>query len=276
VGTPAIFGMNFQSVSTAEKLPTSDGMTGGYLANGQPGPLLASSLDYVDAQVGRLRERIHADGLDGSTTVILSAKHGQSPVDPQQLRRVDDSAVLDAMDKAWAAKHPGAAPLAAFSVDDDGMLVWLSDRSATAQAFAKDYLMNHSAPANRISDPKGTYSTTVASSGLTSVSTGAAAQTIFGGKPGDPHAPDLVGIAQQGVVYTGGVKKIAEHGGDHAEDLAVPLVVAGAGAAHTVSGAAVRTTQIAPTILRLLGLDPSALQAVGIEGTQVLPEALTD
>src|SRR5262249_5540878 len=29
VGVPAIFGMNFQTVSTAEKLPTSDGLTGG-------------------------------------------------------------------------------------------------------------------------------------------------------------------------------------------------------------------------------------------------------
>jgi hypothetical protein len=33
----------------------------------------------------------------------------------------------------------------------------------------------------------------------------------------------------------------------------------------------VGTTQIAPTILRLLGLDPQALQAVQIEHTKVLP-----
>ncbi len=30
VGVPAIFGMNFQTVSTAQKLPVSDGLTGGY------------------------------------------------------------------------------------------------------------------------------------------------------------------------------------------------------------------------------------------------------
>ena len=46
VGTPAIFGMNFQTVSTAQKLPTSDGLTGGYLPGGQiPGPLLARALE---------------------------------------------------------------------------------------------------------------------------------------------------------------------------------------------------------------------------------------
>ena len=35
----------------------------------------------------------------------------------------------------------------------------------------------------------------------------------------------------------------------------------------------VETTQIAPTILDLLGLNPKALQAVVAEGTQVLPGA---
>jgi hypothetical protein len=32
------------------------------------------------------------------------------------------------------------------------------------------------------------------------------------------------------------------------------------------------TTQVAPTVLRALGLDPHALDAVRIEGTAVLPE----
>ena len=54
VGVPAIFGMNFQTVSTAQKLPTSDGLTGGYLPGGTvPGPLLVRALNYIDAQIGR-------------------------------------------------------------------------------------------------------------------------------------------------------------------------------------------------------------------------------
>jgi arylsulfatase A-like enzyme len=272
VGTPAVFGMNFQTVSTAQKLPSSDSLTGGYLPSGQPGPLLTRALQYVDDRVGTMLDELRHQGLAGSTTVILSAKHGQSPVDPTQLRRVDDGAIIDNLNAAWKSAHPSAPqPLVSFAVDDDGMLMWLSDRSAAAQDFAKRYLMNTSAPANRAGDPKGTFSATVPSSGLTSVSTGAAADAAFGAATGDSHAPDLVGITQQGVVYTGNVKKIAEHGGEHPEDLNVPLVVSGAGAEHAVNGSSVRTTQIAPTILRLLGLDPSALQAVRIEGTRVLP-----
>ncbi len=273
VGTPAVFGMNFQSVSTAEKLPKSDGLAGGYLGNGAPGPLLMKSLDYVDTEVGAMVARLAHDHLSASTTIILSAKHGQSPKDPSALRRVDDGPIITAVNAAWAHLHPAAAPLITFSVDDDAMLMWLSDRSPAAIAFAKNYLLSHPAPANRVSDPKGTHSTTVASSGLTSVSVGPAADALVGAKPGDSHAPDLIGIAQHGVVYTGGVKKIAEHGGAAADDRDVALVVAGAGASHRVVTAPVQTTQIAPTILALLGLDPAALQAVRIEHTRTLPRS---
>jgi arylsulfatase A-like enzyme len=49
------------------------------------------------------------------------------------------------------------------------------------------------------------------------------------------------------------------------------MVVSGPGIrAHAVSDP-VETTQVAPTILDLLGLNPSRLTAVQTEGTQVLP-----
>ncbi len=272
VGTPAVFGMNFQTVSTAEKLPTSGGLTGGYLPDGTPGPLLRNALNYIDVQLAAIVQRIAHDGLTDSTTIILSAKHGQAPIDPSLLRRVDDGAIIDAMNAAWAAEHPNAAPLVAFAVDDDGMIMSLSEPTPTALAFAKGYLLSHSAPANRVTDPKGVYSTSVAASGLTAVYTGPAADARFGAKTGDPHAPDLVGIAQHGVVYTGGVKKIAEHGGDAPDDRDVPLVISGAGVAgHRTFDEHVDTSQIAPSILALLDLNPHDLQAVRIEHTDVLP-----
>ena len=272
VGTPAIFGMNFQTVSTAEKLPTSDGLTGGYSANGKPGPLLSGALTYVDAQVGRLMTRITDDGLASSTTIILSAKHGQSPKNPDALRRVDDGSILDGLNTAWTAAHHATVPLVSFSVDDDAMLLWLSDRSPEALAFARQYLLSHSAPANLISDPKGVYSSSVGHCGLTKIYVGDAVDALVNAPHGDSHAPDLIGIAQHGVVYTGGVKKIAEHGGAAADDRDVALVVSGAGVPRDiVNRRAVQTTQIAPTILALLGLNPLALRAVQEAGTKVLP-----
>ena len=53
----------------------------------------------------------------------------------------------------------------------------------------------------------------------------------------------------------------------------MPLLVSGepVGGDPEVNGSPVETTQIAPTILKLLGLDPNALRAVRIEHTRVLP-----
>jgi len=272
-GVPAIFGMNFQTVSTGEKLPTSDGMTGGYLADGvTPGPLLSSSLDSVNAQIGRMIAEIKKQHLEKSTTVILSAKHGQSPTKPSDLTRIPDGPIVDAVNAAWAKAHPSAkAPLVAFTVDDDAMLWWLNDRSQAAADFAKKFLENYSGTGNDINgNPKA-----FTSSGLTKVYAGEAAKDYFGAKAGDPRTPDLVGVAQVGTVFTGGKGKIAEHGGANPADRDVPIVVWGAGVdadgAH-YNAAGVYTTQIAPTILSLLGLDPKDLQAVRDQHVKVLPK----
>jgi Type I phosphodiesterase / nucleotide pyrophosphatase len=272
VGTPAIFGMNFQTVSTAEKLPTSDGLTGGYLADGTtPGPLLSRALDFVDAQIGRLNQALVQRRLQGTTAIILSAKHGQSPQTPSALTRIPDGPIIDGLNAAWTSAHPGSGDLVAFSVNDDGMLIWLHDRSAAATSFAKTYLLAHSGTGNDINGNPKAYT----SSGLATVYAGVDAANFIGVPAGDARVPDLIGISQYGVVYTGKKGKIAEHGGDDPQDRSVPLIVSGipiaiANGGRETNNTPVETTQIAPTILQLLGLDPNALQAVRIEHTPVL------
>ncbi|MFE0462615.1 alkaline phosphatase family protein [Kitasatospora sp. NPDC058965] len=267
-GTPAILGLNLQSVSTAQKLPASDGETGGYVAKDVPSPLLAGALDYVNQQVGALTAELRKEHLDRSTTVILSAKHGQSPTDPQALTRIDDGPLLDGLNAAWKKAHPGAGDLVAHAVDDDAVLLWLNDRSAAATEFAKNYLLAQNGTGNDIKGAPKAFT----AAGLSKVYAGAAAAGFFGVKPGDARVPDVFGVAQYGVVYTGGHGKVAEHGGGHADDLDVPLVVSGAGTPdHVRDSAPVETKQIAPTILKLLGLNPQQLQAVRAEHTQVLP-----
>jgi arylsulfatase A-like enzyme len=269
VGVPAIFGVNFQTVSTAQKLPTSDGLTGGYLPGGTvPGPLLVRALNFVNTEIGRMAARIQAQGLAGSTAIIISAKHGQSPTNPNDLKRVPDSPIISAINAAWTAAHPGAGNLVIFATDDDGMLLWLSNRSQTAAGFVKHYLLTHSAAGNNIHGNP----ITVKASGLAKVYAGAASAAFFGVPNADPRHPDVLGIVQHGIVYTGGTSKIAEHGGDGTQDRHVPILVVLPGLAHGHTIAApVETTQIAPTILTLLGLDPSALQAVRVEHTRALP-----
>jgi hypothetical protein len=269
VGVPAIFGMNFQTVSTAQKLPTSDGLAGGYLPGGQvPGPLLVRALNYINTEVGAMVSEIDTQGLSSSTAIIISAKHGQSPTNPNDLARIPDSPIIAAINTAWTAAHPGTGDLVIFSTDDDGMLLWLSDQSQAAADFVKQYLLTHSAAANNITGNP----ITIPASGLREVYAGEAAADFIGVPESDPRHPDVIGIAQHGVVYTGGKGKIAEHGGDDLQDRNVPILVLLPGLHNgKVVSVPVETTQIAPTILTLLHLDPHDLDAVRIEHTRVLP-----
>jgi len=274
-GTPAIFGMNFQTVSTAEKLPLSDGLTGGYLADGKtPGPLLTRALDYIDAKVGAMVKAINDRHLDRSTVIILTAKHGQSPQTPSALTRIADSKVMADLNAAWvAAGHTG--DLVAFSINDDGMLVWLNDRSGAG--FAKDFLLAYAGNGTgndgkaKSTDIKGNpkpYS----GAGLATIYAGQQAASFMGVSVNDARVPDLIGISQYGTVYTGKKAKIAEHGGNNPQDRDVPILVAGGPVdAGEVVNSWVETTQIAPTILELLGLNPHQLKAVQIEHTRALP-----
>jgi hypothetical protein len=275
LGTPAIFGMNFQTVSTAQKLPTSNtegDMTGtapgGYLADGfTPGPVLANALDFVDHALARMVNELTLDHLLDSTDIIVSAKHGQSPMNLAALNRIKDSTIIDALNAAWAQNHTGN-PLVAFSVNDDGMLVWFDNQwrgDPTAAPFAKNFLLHYNVPGGSV-DGKD-----ITAAGLSQVYAGDAAARLFNVPAGDARVPDLVGISQYGVVYTGKKAKIAEHGGNHLEDRNVPIVITGPGVApNTFNTAPVETTQIAPTILKLLGINPGELQAVDLEHTASL------
>src|SRR4029077_19499927 len=206
--------------------------------------------------------------LERNTVIILSAKHGQSPQTPSALTRIPDGPIMDALNAAWAATHPAAAPLVPFSVNDDGMLVWLSDRSDAATGFAKTFLLNHSGTGNDINGNPKAY----AGSGLKTIYAGAAAAAYFNVAVGDARVPDIFGISQYGVVYTGGHGEISEHADATPQDRDVPIVISGDPIGHHPDNtAAVTTPQIAPTILRLLGLDPNALQSVQIEHTAALP-----
>jgi hypothetical protein len=268
VGVPAIFGMNFQTVSTAEKLLKSDGLKGGYEPGTiTPGPLLQRALGFIDAQLQAMDEELHAKGLAESTAIIVSAKHGQSPQDPNQLTRIKDGPIIEAINSAWKEAHPAAGNLIVAGVDDDAWQSYLSDSSQQAADFVKHYLWHHSATGMAYDGS----TRTLAHSGLAQIFAGGEAANYFGVPVSDPRHPDVWGVVQVGVVYTGGTK-IAEHGGANPADRDVPIVVYAPGAiAPGVHRGWTETTQIAPTILKLLGLEPDALEAVRMEGTQVLP-----
>lgn len=81
-------------------------------------------------------------------------------------------------------------------------------------------------------------------------------------------------IPNIGVIYTGSHKKLVEHGGFAYDDTNVMMLVSNPRLSPATLSTFVQTAQVAPTILEALGLDPSSLQTVQLEGTQPLPGLL--
>ena len=260
--------MNFQTVSTAEKLRTSDGLSGGYLpGTTTPGPLLQRALDFINAKLQAMDEEIHAQGLADSTAIIVSAKHGQSPQDPNSLTRIKDGPIIEAINAAWEAAHPGAGALIVAGADDDAWQSYLSDTSQRAADFVKDYLWSHSATGVAYDGS----TRTLAHSGLAEIFAGRAAARYFG-VPLERPAPPECGVWSRSVWSTPAAARSPSTAAPTR-----PTATCRSSSTHRERWSpartthAVETTQIAPTILDLLGLDPDALQAVQIEGTRALP-----
>ena len=72
------------------------------------------------------------------------------------------------------------------------------------------------------------------------------------------------------MIFTGGTK-LSEHGGFNEDDVHTALLVSLPDLEHAVIKSAVSNQQVAPTILRALGLDPAALGAVRKEQIADLP-----
>jgi hypothetical protein len=250
---PTVFGMNFQAVSVGQKLnEKSISKTGGYVDSvGTPSTALVEQIQFVDTAIGSMMSELKSRGLYDSTMIIVTAKHGQSPVDPNRLLRIPADA---------AADKPPSAVLGAngFSVvqalEDDVSVLWLGSADAATTASAVSTLEANAA--------------VVGAAGGEFYS-GTLLEQMFG--PSDSRVPNIIVQPNVGVVYTGGTKKLAEHGGFAHQDTNVMMLVSSSGLEPATIGSPVETAQVAPTILKVLGLDPNALNAVQQEGTQILP-----
>ena len=63
-----------------------------------------------------------------------------------------------------------------------------------------------------------------------------------------------------------------EHGGFAHDDVNVMLLISDPALTPRVISSPVETVQVAPTILKVLGLNPNALDGVRIQCTQALPD----
>jgi Type I phosphodiesterase / nucleotide pyrophosphatase len=266
---PNVFGMNFQVVSVGQKLiQPSVGMTGGYLDNiGTPSPALLSEIEFADNAIGQMVAELKKRGLYRSTLVIISAKHGQSPIDSARYLGIgvpsnspittSPATILEAL---LPFSESPANPDGIGPTEDDISLLWLSD--STQATTAVGMLENQSPATNNIA-------------GIGQIFSGPAIGQVFNlpGLPpeGDPRTPDIIVTPNIGVTYSGSTKKLAEHGGFSHDDTNVIMLLSNPSMSSSTVTSPVETAQIAPTILAVLGLDPDQLTAVRKQGTQVLP-----
>jgi hypothetical protein len=275
-GVPSVFGMNFQAVSVGEKVshnntdgscpvdatPKLDGTPGGYTDGaGTPTAVLSYGLDFVDNSLGSMIKALKSQGLYESTLFIVTAKHGQSPINPVLVNKPGHFADLVAA-LPDAATNPAALAIASanncssgpcgFVQDDDIALIWLQDQSQT-QAVT-DYL-NKNAKALFIEEVKGGKELTLR----------------FNSPLHDPATPDILVQPVYGTIYTGSSKKNAEHGGFSFGDTNVGLIVSNPELSPKSVKSPVATSQVAPSVLKALGINPDELWSVQKEGTEVLP-----
>jgi len=135
VGTPVLFGMNFQVINAAKKdslLP----IVGGYVDDiGTPNADLASALAYVDGAIGRMVSELAAQGLTDTTALIVYAKHGETSLDPSKRFVESTSAIQKTLSLAGLPGFPAppaAAPAIAKLTEKSTALLWLKDQSQTA------------------------------------------------------------------------------------------------------------------------------------------------
>jgi hypothetical protein len=276
VGVPAVFGMNFQAVSVGEKLekdnkdlsckadtnPSINGQPGGYLDGaGTPTAVLSYGLQQTDNALKAMINALKSQHIFDSTLIIVTAKHGQSPINPLETNKPGHFADLVAA-LPGAATDPAAIAIAnanacatgpcGFVQDDDIALVWLQDQSQTPAVAA--YLNSHA---------KELF--------IEEVLAGDELQLKFNNSLNDPATPDILVQPIYGTIYTGSSKKNAEHGGFSFGDTNVGLLVSNPALNSQTVKSPVATSQVAPSILKSLGIDSSQLQAVQEEHTAVLP-----
>jgi len=262
---PTIFGMNFQAVSVGQKLIESNVGSGGYLdAMGTPSALLIQEIQFADAAIGEWTAELQKQGLSDSTLVIITAKHGQSPIDSQRYVGITTSGPVTTspsmlIDDCLPPSESNAGGQIG-PTEDDVSLLWLKK---SCNAATEVGILETQSP------------TSSNTAGIGQIFFGQSINQLFNppGIPpnGDPRSPDIAVAPNVGVTYSGSTAKQAEHGGFSHDDTNVMILVSNPSFKAKTLTTPVTTSQVAPTILKALGLNPESLQAVQLQGTEVLP-----
>lgn len=256
--TPTVFGMNFQALYAGEILVEPGVGNGGYKNGaGEPSEELLKEIQFVDASIGDIVNALKDRGIYDQTLIIVTAKHGESPIDPKLYQADTANTPATLLGSAIPYSESPLNSTGIGATEDDVSVLWLKKGASVNTAV--DLLEKNL--------------TAIGMGQLYYGSSLALNYNVGGTGPGeDPRSPDIIVTPNIGVTYVGGSSVLGDHGGFAHDDTNVIMLVEHPHfRAQTVSSAAT-TAQVAPTILKALGLNPKALDAVRAEGTAVLPE----
>ena len=258
---PAVFGMNFQSVYVGESVNEAGVALGGYKnAAALPSPELLYEVEYVDTAIGEIVNALKTAGIYDSTLIIITAKHGESPIDPTRYvaNGSDTPATLLGDLIPYTESPLNGTGIGA--TEDDVSVLWL--KKGVNVSVAEEMLESDAAEI-----------------GLGQIYYGATLALNYnqGGweASDDPRTPDIIVAPNVGMTYSGSTSMIGDHGGFAHDDTNVIMLVSHPSFKPQTVSTATTTTQVAPTMVQALGLNPNLLDAVNIEGTSVLPEVFT-
>lgn len=262
-GVPAIFGMNFQAVSVAQKSKTG-GIDVNSNGNENPSAEFTDALTHTDKSIGQILDALKQNNLFDSTLVIVLAKHGQNPR-LGSATLVKDSLIPDTLKAAGIE--------VAQATQDDVSLLWLKDQSKASEA---NRLLEELKAQNKTCG--GTVQQNC-NPGIDKIFFGDKLEYAgFGNPLQNRRTPDLIVKLKPGFILVGNLAstvKRAEHGGLSKDDTHVALIVGSSGLPTNLRGKIqaekVMTTQIAVTALDALGLNSDKLEGAKIENTQALP-----
>jgi hypothetical protein len=241
---PTLFGMNFQALNAAKKISANSGYTDHV---GTPDALLSDALSYTDGALQRMSDALKTAKLFDSTLIIVTAKHGETPLDPPRtiiLTSVIPNLLTGTLGTGSVLK----------ATEKSNAVIWLKDQTQTLTAT------------NLIDNNR-------AATGVGQIFALESLKLLFPDPLVDPAVPDIIVTPGPGVNYepTAGSATKAEHGGLGENETHVPLIVSNINLKPGRIQAPVTTTQIAPTILNMLRYDPNQLAAVRLQGTTILP-----
>jgi arylsulfatase A-like enzyme len=214
-------------------------------------------IEYVDTAVGEIVSALKTAGLYESTLIIITAKHGESPIDATRYVADGTNTPATLLGNAIPFSESPLNTTGIGATEDDVSVLWLKKGASVSAAV--ESLENNAAA---IGMREIYYGPSLALN-----------YNVGGREPGeDPRSPDIIVTPNVGVTYLGSTSMIGDHGGFAHDYTNVMLLVANPSFTPQTVSAEAQTIQVAPTMVQALGLNPAALDAVKVEGTPVLPE----